>query len=130
MLGVLAVSLTASVAAELYDPREHVARNHRTYRSVLGDPGMRWKAAAAAPRMQLFFYSLCSKAMPANFTVAPASSDSCSAPVAGRIGQGAVERVASDDCCAACLARPWCLAWTEAAPGTCELKDNSLAGVV
>jgi hypothetical protein len=76
--------------------------------------------------MQLFFYSLCSKAMPANFTVAPASSDICSAAVAGRIGQGAVERVASDDCCAACLARPWCLAWTEAAPGTCELKDNSL----
>ena len=166
--GVLVVA--ASVASDAYQPRSHVARNGRTYRSVLGDPGMRWKkptraagrrdtrgaeqptaeklvdgdassrrALAAqpavgvqttqAPRMQLFFYSLCSKAMPANFSVVPAPSDTCSAPVDGILGQGMVERVESGDCCAACLMRPWCLAWTETKPGTCALKDNALPEV-
>ena len=114
-----------------------VARNGRMYRSVLGDPGMRWAQKGkgisetpkrpVGPRMQLFFYSLCSKAMPANFTVIPRASDTCSAPLVGRvIGLGEVERANSTDCCKDCLSRPWCLAWTEVEPGLCAFKDNTL----
>ena len=76
-----------------------VARNGRMYRTpqrVLGDPGMRRAQKGkgisettkrpVGPRMQLFFYSLCSKAMPANFTVIPRASDTCSAPWSAESG--------------------------------------------
>ena len=131
MMTLLTISLAATVRTQPF-----VASNGRSYYSVLGDPGMRWKpslvgiTAQPGPRMQLFFYSLCSKAMPANFTVIPAPTDTCEpAAVGARIGQGEVERTTSDDCCSDCLARPWCLAWTEVANGTCSLKDNNLPEV-
>ena len=112
-----------------------------SFRSIIGDPGMLWADASAAavpppdgnpaaqgPRMQLFFYNLCSKAGYANMSVVPApATDTCETVPGEVIGFGAVETVAADDCCAACLARPWCLAWTHLGPaGACELKDNAL----
>ena len=128
-----------------------------TYRSVIGDPGMRWKpgssaeepsaawlqspradaaaaadatataaAAAPGPRMQLFFYGLCSKAGYSNFSVLPAKSDTCETLPGQVLGFGAVQTVKATDCCAACLAEPWCLAWTRVGSDSCALKDNTL----
>eukprot|EP01052_Picozoa_sp_SAG31_P015447 SAG31_NODE_992_length_10517_cov_6.577942_11_plen_277_part_00 len=34
--------------------------------------------------------------------------------------------VNATDCCAACLAEPWCLAWTQTGEDSCALKDNAL----
>jgi hypothetical protein len=128
-----------------------------TYRSIIGDPGMRWKPGAAegassawlqrpgtaaapasrhvpatatagdpGPRMQLFFYGLCSKAGYSNLSVLPEASDTCETQP-GVIGMGVVATINSTNCCAACLARPWCLAWTQTREGSCDLKDNALA---
>ena len=128
-----------------------------TYRSVIGDPGMRWKpgssaeepsaawlqspradaaaaadatataaAAAPGPRMQLFFYGLCSKAGYSNFSVLPAKSDTCETLPGQVLGFGAVQTVKATDCCAACLAEPWCLAWTRVGSDSGALKDNTL----
>lgn len=109
----------------------------KAYRSILGDPAMAWRRpktprsaagplapGGAGPRMQLFFYNLCSKAGPANLSVVPAATDTCAA--AAGLGMGEVTRVTAADCCAACLAEPWCLAWSEPAAGECSLKDNAL----
>ena len=75
--------------------------------------------------MQLFFYNLCSKAGMANYSVIPASSDTCELAPQGTVyGIGEVERVNADDCCAACLDKPWCLSWSQPLPGVCSLKDN------
>ena len=136
------------------------------YRSIIGDPGMKWKPGSAAgtepapgaawlqrppakqappagkaqqalatavedaagdgPRMQLFFYGLCSKAGYSNFSVLPSKSDTCETLPGQIIGFGATRTVKATDCCAACLAEPWCLAWTKLADGSCALKDNVL----
>ena len=75
--------------------------------------------------MQLFFYNLCSKAGMANYSVIPASSDKCELAPKGTVyGIGEVESVKADDCCAACLEKPWCLSWSQSQPGICSLKDN------
>ena len=116
------------------------------YRSILGDPGMKWNPKAdgrpseawvqqrpqaapppapLGPRMQLFFYGLCSKAGYSNVSVLPEASDTCETR-SGVIGMGAVTRVKAADCCAACLQQPWCLAWTRVGSDSCDLKDNAL----
>ena len=103
-----------------------------THRSILGDPGMAWgtapsgSAALAAPRMQLFFYDLCSKAGYSNMSVVPSPSDTCTSTPGAIIGFGAVKTVHTTNCCAACLAEPWCLAWTLSDGNVCTLKDNAL----
>jgi hypothetical protein len=85
------------------------------------------EASHLGPRMQLFFYNLCSKAGMANYSVIPSSSDTCALAPAGVLyGIGEVKQVKADDCCAACLTEPWCLSWVEIVPGTCSLKDNVL----
>eukprot|EP01052_Picozoa_sp_SAG31_P015448 SAG31_NODE_992_length_10517_cov_6.577942_12_plen_139_part_00 len=107
-----------------------------TYRSIIGDPGMRWKGArdtaepglsepdgswlqrksrgarvnsvgaepapgpvattatqvavTQGPRMQLFFYGLCSKAGYSNVSVLPEPSDTCETKSGVEIGLGAV----------------------------------------
>ena len=104
------------------------------YRSVLGDPGMRWNGKDAAkplgPRMQLFFYNLCSKAGFTNMSVIPSTKDTCTITKGALLGMGAIKNVASDDCCTACLNEPWCLAWTywksPNGVGNCDLKDNTV----
>jgi hypothetical protein len=121
------------------------------YRSVLGDPGMKWQPKAGGrpteawiqrphtevappppptpplgPRMQLFFYGLCSKAGYSNVSVLPEASDTCETRPGEVIGMGSVMTVQAADCCAACLAKPWCLAWTRVSNGSCALKDNAL----
>ena len=154
---MLAALLLAGGAATATATSGSVRTPGVTYRSVLGDPGMRWKpgcagpaaphsgwlqrpaahtppaaapAAAATgdagPRMQLFFYGLCSKAGYSNVSVVPAASDTCETRP-GVIGLGVVSTVNATDCCAACLAQPWCLAWTQTRKGACDLKDNALA---
>jgi hypothetical protein len=85
------------------------------------------EAVRLGPRMQLFFYNLCSKAGMANYSVIPASSDTCNlAPTGVVYGIGEVKQVKAHDCCAACLKEPWCLSWAELGPGICSLKDNVL----
>lgn len=134
------------------------------YRSIVGDPGMKWKGFSATaenlrhsaaraslaaghptaqpvapaaqvvsrhpstqgPRMQLYFYGLCSKAGYSNVSVLPAASDICETKSGVEIGLGVVSMVNATDCCAACLAEPWCLAWTRKDEHTCLLKDNAL----
>lgn len=147
------------------------------YRSIIGDPGMKWKGGRATtgsvsqpdggwlqrkphgvpaswtaghavgraepstgpaspaavevavtqgPRMQLFFYGLCSKAGYSNVSVLPGTSDTCETKPGVEIGLGVVSTVNATDCCAACLAEPWCLAWTRKDEHTCLLKDNAL----
>jgi hypothetical protein len=146
-----------------------------SYRSIIGDPGMRWSPSAsksrhqpdasawlqpppahggssegsnrghhphrpaadagatahlprvAGPRMQLFFYGLCSKAGYSNVSVVPAHSDTCEVVPGKVLGMGSVATVEASDCCTACLAEPWCLAWTRINNGSCVLKDNALA---
>eukprot|EP00756_Hemistasia_phaeocysticola_P053805 Hpha_TRINITY_DN29757_c0_g1::TRINITY_DN29757_c0_g1_i1::g.2522::m.2522 len=97
------------------------------YRSILGDPGMRW-GGGAGPRMQLFFYDLCSKAGDANSSIIPAPGDTCAHfNGSSAFGIGEVERVPAPagGCCQACLGRPWCLAFASLDEGsTCSLKDN------
>eukprot|EP01079_Euglenida_sp_SAG-EU17-18_P002069 gene2069-3042_t len=66
------------------------------YRSILGDPGMRWRAGAQHPRMQMFFYNLCSKAGPSNFSVVPSEGDTCEERP-GVWGAGVVESVPGGD---------------------------------
>ena len=79
------IAVLACLSAIISNNRNnHNVRIARNYRSILGDPAMKWKpttqekgeqretaaAAAAAthgPRMQFFMYGLCSKALPANF---------------------------------------------------------------
>ena len=76
----------------------------RGYRSIIGDPGMRWAPAGPSsgaelgavtgqgPRMELFFYGLCSKAGYSNLSVVPAQTDTCE-QVPGVVGIGSVETV-------------------------------------
>ena len=147
MRSLLALSLLGAAAGGV---RTTARTPGVAYRSVIGDPGMRWNpakgggrapakgwlqrpqapAAPAAsplgPRMQLFFYGLCSKAGYSNVSVLPAASDTCETRPGERIGLGAVARVKAVDCCAACLAEPWCLAWTRVGSDSCDLKDNAL----
>eukprot|EP00937_MAST-01D_sp_MAST-1D-sp2_P003702 g3702.t1 len=100
---------------------------------------MSWSPEAGrGPRMELFFYNLCSKAGYSNMSVVPAASDTCELLSPGQVvGFGAVETVDAaaygGDCCAACLSRSWCLAWEEQqqpeqlSSGTlCALRDNTL----
>ena len=111
------------------------------YRSILGDPGMKnWKGVPSTgpvaptpaahvmqgPRMQLYFYGLCSKAGYSNVSVLPEASDTCETKPGVEIGLGVVSTINATDCCAACLAEPWCLAWTQQGKDTCLLKDNAL----
>ena len=102
-----------------------------TYRSIIGDGGMRWgKSNDNYPRMQFLSRNLCAKAGPAEMSVLPSDGDSCAAPSlpAGMLpGRGEVKRVVNaSDCCKACLAEWWCRAWTEPLAGVCSLKDNAL----
>jgi hypothetical protein len=135
-----------------------------TFRSILGDPGMKWKninnkrpssqvasssslsstTFSSGPRMQLFFYNLCSKAGYQNMSVIPSQDDTCSKPVPDTIiGFGSVEQLTvkennSDVCCNECLKRPYCLSWTlwsnrtKKINGTsslswyCDFKDNTV----
>ena len=122
-----------------------------THRTILGDPGMTWRDTASSlfdsgPRMQLFFYNLCSKAGYGNMSIIPSSIDTCSNPTPNTVlGFGAVEQLVvqtnePDVCCSECLKRPWCLAWTLWSNGTtngngnrtktsswwCDFKDNTM----
>ena len=99
-----------------------------TYRSIIGDAGMRW-SPGYGPRMQFLSRNLCAKAGPAEMSVLPMAGDTCAPPSlpAGMLpGRGEVKSVNASDCCRACLAEWWCRAWTEPMAGVCSLKDNAL----
>lgn len=109
----------------------------RQYHSIIGDPGMEWKKKGNGPRMQLFFYNLCSKAGYSNMSVVPATTDTCSPIVPNTIiGFGSIEKVPEtkdETCCSQCLKRPWCLAYTRRQASStnntlvmCDLKDNTI----
>ena len=123
---------TAVQAANVDRGTVYVDRGTVSYRSILGDPGMRWKQKEmiGGPRMQLYFYNLCSKAGYRNMSVVPSTKDTCTSVDDVIVGIGSVKTVYSDDCCTACLQEPWCLAWTKwdsmGAHHVCELKDNTL----
>ena len=102
-----------------------------TYRSIIGDRGMRWGSSKdeVGPRMQFLSRNLCAKAGPAEMSVLPSDNDTCRPPppLAGTWpGRGEVKRINASDCCRACLAEWWCRAWTEPLAGVCSLKDNAL----
>ena len=100
-----------------------------TYRSIIGDGGMRWTQSNDGPRMQFMSRNLCAKAGPAEMSVLPMDGDTCalpSLPAGMSPGRGEVKRVNASDCCRACLAEWWCRAWTEPLAGVCSLKDNAL----
>ena len=140
MLSLALVTAAASCAAAPAAPAPARARAppavsartpNVTYRSIVGDGGMRWGQSNddVGPRMLFMSRNLCAKAGPAAMSVLPSAGDTCAPPPSPTgmwPGRGEVKRVNASDCCRACLAEWWCRAWTSPLPGVCSLKDNAL----